>query len=151
MVRVKVKVPPKLYETTEEERQSHAATHCRFRAWCEICVKAKSSDGRHKKRLVDSEHNPVIEFDCALATDTLGDPIRQISMMVATDSMHGSIFAFVARRKGCQDDCRYVEFPRTLLDKLGLDKAELQMCTRSQAPWMWQILWSSGVNPQVRS
>ena len=30
---VKVKVPPKLYEPTKEERQSHEATHCPFRAW----------------------------------------------------------------------------------------------------------------------
>ena len=41
---VKVKVPPKPYEPTKEERQSHEATHCPFRAWCEICVKAKSPD-----------------------------------------------------------------------------------------------------------
>ena len=39
---IKVKVPPKPYEPTKEERQSHEATHCLFRAWCEICVKAKS-------------------------------------------------------------------------------------------------------------
>ena len=41
---VKVKVPPKPYEPTKEERQSHEATHCPFRAWCEICVKAKSPE-----------------------------------------------------------------------------------------------------------
>ena len=39
---VKVKVPPKPYEPTKEERQSHEATHCPFRDWCEICAKAKS-------------------------------------------------------------------------------------------------------------
>ena len=44
---VKVKVPPKPYEPSKEERQSHEATHCPFRAWCEICVKAKSPDGKH--------------------------------------------------------------------------------------------------------
>ena len=44
---VKVKVPPKPYEITKEERQSHEATHCPFCAWCEICVKAKSPDGKH--------------------------------------------------------------------------------------------------------
>ena len=33
---VKVKVPPNPYEPTKEERQSHEATHCPFRAWCEI-------------------------------------------------------------------------------------------------------------------
>ena len=59
---VKVKVPPKPYEPTKEERQSHEATHCPFRAWCEICVKAKSPDGNHTKQLVDMEHIPVIEF-----------------------------------------------------------------------------------------
>ena len=41
---VKVKVPPKPYEPMKEERQSHEATHCPFRAWCEICVKAKSHE-----------------------------------------------------------------------------------------------------------
>ena len=48
---VMVKVPPKTYEPTKEERQSHEATHCPFRAWCEICVKAKSPDGKHTKQL----------------------------------------------------------------------------------------------------
>ena len=89
---VKVKVPPTHYEPTKEERQSHEATHCLFRAWCEICVKAKSPDGKHTKQLGNPEHTLVIEFDYALATDTLGDSNRRISMMVATDSIHGSIF-----------------------------------------------------------
>ena len=116
---VKVKVPRKSYETTKEERQSHAATHCPFRAWSEICVKAKGPDGKHKKRLVDSEHNSVIEFDYALATDTPGDPNRKTSVMVATDSIHGSIFAVVARRRGCQDDCVMQSFPE-LVGQAGL-------------------------------
>ena len=90
---VKVKVPPKLYEPTKEERHSHEATHCPFRAW-----------RRTHKQLGNPEHILVIEFDHAFATDTPGDPNRRISMMVATDSIHGSIFAVVARRKGGQDD-----------------------------------------------
>ena len=48
------------------------------------------------------EHTPEIQFDYAFATDTPGGP--KISMIVATDSIHGSIFAIVARRKGVQDD-----------------------------------------------
>ena len=59
---VKVKVLPKPYEPTKEERQSHEATHCPFRAWCEVCVKAKSSDGKHAKQVGNPEHLPVIEF-----------------------------------------------------------------------------------------
>ena len=83
---MKVKVPPKPHEPTKEERQSHGATHCPFRAWCVICVKAKSPDGTHAKQM---EHILVIEFDYAFATYTLGGP--KISMMVATYSNHGSI------------------------------------------------------------
>ena len=90
-----------------------------------ICVKAKSPDGTHTKQLVDMEHIPVIEFDYAFATDTPGDPNRNISMLVATDSIHGSIFAVVARRKGGQDDCVMQSF-QNYIDRLGLVKAELK-------------------------
>ena len=122
---VKVEVPPKPYEPTKEERQSYEATHCRFRAWCEVCVKAKSPDGKHTKQLGNAEHIPVIEFECAFATDTPGDPNRKISMMVATDSIHGSIFAVVARRKGGQDDYVMQSF-QNYIDRLGLVRAELK-------------------------
>ena len=101
---VKVKVPPKLYEPTKEERQSHEATHCPVRAWREICVKAKSPDEKHTLQLGNAEHIPVIEFGYAFATDMPCDPNRKISMMVATGSIHWSIFAVVARRNGGQDE-----------------------------------------------
>ena len=127
---IKVKVPPKPYEPTKEERQSHEATHCLFRAWCEVCVKAKSPDGKHTKQLGNAEHIPVIEFDYAFATDTPGDPNRKISMIVATDSIHGSIFAVVARRKGGQDDHVMQSF-QNYIDRLGLVRAELKC---DQAP-----------------
>ena len=48
---VKVTVHPKPYEFTKEERQFHEATRCPFRAWCEICFKAKSPDGKHAKQV----------------------------------------------------------------------------------------------------
>ena len=70
----KVKVLPKLYELTKEERQSHEVTHCLFRAWCEICVKATSPDGKHAKQVRNLDHILVIVFDYAFATDTLGGP-----------------------------------------------------------------------------
>ena len=111
------------YELTKEERQSHEITHCPFRAWCEISVRAKSPDGRHTKQLVDTEHILVIEFDDAFASDTLGDPNRFISMMVATDSIHGSMLAVVTRRKGGQDDHVMQSF-QNYIDRLGLVKGE---------------------------
>ena len=46
-------------------------------------------------------------------------------MMVATDSIHGSIFAVVARRKGGQDDYEMQSF-KTYIDQLGLVRAELK-------------------------
>ena len=46
-------------------------------------------------------------------------------MMVATDSIHGSIFAVVARRTGGQDDYVMQSFKK-YKDQLGLAKAELK-------------------------
>ena len=122
---IKEKVPPKPYESTKEERQSHEATHCLFRASCEVCVKALGLDGKHTKQLGNAENIPVIEFDYAFATDTPGDPNRKISMMVATDSIHGSIFAVVARRKGGQDD-HVMQIFQNYIDRLGLVRAEMK-------------------------
>ena len=48
-----------------------------------------------------------------------------MSMMVATDSIHGSIFAVVARKKGGQDDYVMQSF-QNYIDRLGLVKAELK-------------------------
>ena len=77
----------------------------------------------------------MIEFDYAFATYTPGGP--KISMLVAADSIHGSIFAVVARRKGGQDDYVMQSF-QNYIDRLGLVKAELQ---RDQEPsTMWQML-----------
>ena len=67
----------------------------------------------------------MIEFDYAFATDAPGDSNRNISMMVATDSIHGSIFAVVARRKCDQDDFVMQSF-QNYTDRLGLVEAELK-------------------------
>ena len=65
----------------------------------------------------------MVEFDYAFATDTPGGP--KVSMMVTTDSIHGSIFAGVARRKGGQDDYVMQSF-QNYIDRLGLVKAEFK-------------------------
>ena len=65
------------------------------RALTKIWIGQQSPDGKQATHVVNPQHIPVIEFD--YATDTPGGP--KISMMVATDSIHGSIFAVVARRK----------------------------------------------------
>ena len=113
------------HNLTSQQRQSHEATHFPFHYWFEVCVKAKSPDGRHTKQLVDTEHIPVIEFDYAFATDTPGDPNRKISMMIATNSIHGCS-AVVARREGGQDNCVMQSF-QNHIDRLGLVNAELKL------------------------
>ena len=80
---------------------------------------------KHTNQLGNAEHIPVIKFDYAFATDTPSDPNRKISMMVATDSIHGSIFAVVARRKGGQDVYVLQSF-QNYIDRLGLLWAELK-------------------------
>ena len=87
------------FTSPQKRNVSHEATHCPFRAWCEICVKAKSPYGKDTKQLRNPEHIPVIEFDYAYATDAPGDPNRRISMMVATDSIHGSVFCCCGKEK----------------------------------------------------
>ena len=52
---IKEKVPPKPYEPTNEERQSHEATHCPLRAWCEVWSKPRAPDGTHTKQLGNAE------------------------------------------------------------------------------------------------
>ena len=72
-----------------------------LRSWCELSVEVKGPDGRHTKQSTDKEHAPVIEFDCAFATDTPGDRNRRITMLIATaDSIPKSVFSCVTRRQG---------------------------------------------------
>ena len=103
--------------------------HMMFRARRETRVKAKSPDGKHAKQEENPEHILVIEFEYAFAIDTPGGP--KISMMVATDSIHGSMFAVVARRKGGQDDC-VMRSSRNCVGRVGLVKAELK-CDQEQS------------------
>ena len=75
---IKVKVQPKPYEPKRKRSvQSHEATYCPFRAWCEVCVKAKSPDEKHTKQLGNAEHIPVIEFDYAFEQTRLVIPTRR--------------------------------------------------------------------------
>ena len=55
----------------------------------------------------------MIELDYAFATHTPGGP--RISMMVATESIHGSVFADEARRKRGQDDYVMQSFQNYIL------------------------------------
>ena len=102
------------------------------------CVRGVRSASRPRaltestsKQVGNPEHIPVIEFDCPFATDTPGGP--KISMMVATDSIHGSIFAVVARREGGQDGYVMQSF-QNYIDRLGLVKAELKCDQEPSTP-----------------
>ena len=75
----------------------------------------KELSNNEKKRKKKQQENG--KFGYAFATDTPGGP--KISMMVATHSIHGSIFAVVARRKGGQDDYVMKSFPK--ITSIGWD------------------------------
>ena len=85
---------------------------------------AKSPDEKHAKQVVNPEHIPVIEFDYAFAIETTGGP--KISMMVATDSIHGSIFAVVARRKRWPGRLCDAEFSK-LHRSIGIGEGRIEM------------------------
>ena len=121
----RAKAPPKPYSPSEEERRNHNLTHCPFRSWCEICVAGKSPAGMHKKQSAPETKIPVIEFDYTFGSDRPGDPERKISMLVATDSIHKSVFAVQARRKGSSDEYAMQSF-LNYVNMLSLVKAELK-------------------------
>ena len=66
----------------------------------------------------------MIEFDYAFATDTLGDPNKKISMMVATQFMDQVLLLWQGEIGG-QDDYVMQSF-QNYIDRLGLVKAELR-------------------------
>ena len=83
----------------------------------------------------------VIEWNYAFATDTSGVP--KISMMVATDSIHGSISAVVTRRKDGQEKV-------SKITSMGWEgKRQNWSVGRSQALLMRQILWFNGINLEL--
>ena len=120
---MKVKVPPKLYEPTKEERSPMKTDLVLFVHAVGSASRPRALTENTPNKWGGPEHDLVIEFDYAFATDTPGGP--KISMMVATDSTHGSIFAVVARRKGGQDDHVMQSF-QNYIDRLGLVKAEFK-------------------------
>ena len=77
---IKVKVHPKPFEPTKEERQSHEATVFPL-VGVKSASKPRALTENTPNSLENAEHIFVIEFDYAFATDTPGDPNRKISMM----------------------------------------------------------------------
>ena len=71
------------------------------------------------------EQIPSIEFDYTFGSGRVGDPLQEISMLVAVDSVHKSVLAVQARRKGSSDEYVVSAF-LNYIDGLGLKRAELK-------------------------
>ena len=120
---VKVKMSPKPYEPTQEEHQSHESHNVRFVHGVRFASRPRVLTENTSNKWGIRSKCCVLESDYKFATDMPRGLI--ISMMVATDSIHGSIFAVVARRKGGQDDYVIQSF-QNYIDWLGLVKADLK-------------------------
>ena len=108
-----VKVPPKAYEPTKEK--PHISSFP-----CLVRGLRQGQEPRRRKHETTSGHGtPCNSVRLHVRNGHLGDPNRKISMMVATDSIHGSIFAVVARRKGGQEDYVMHRF-QNYVERLGL-------------------------------
>ena len=68
----------------------------------------------------------MIEFGYAFASNSPGDPNKKLSMMVAKDSIHESIFEVVARKKSGQDDYVMQSF-QNYIDRLGFGQSRVEM------------------------
>ena len=113
------------FENTRKRNVKPMKPHIvRFVHGVRSASRPRGPDGKHAKQVGNPEHIPVIEFDYALTTDTPGG--SKISMMVATDSIHGSIFAVLAGRKGGQDDHVMQSF-QNHTDRLGLGEGRVEM------------------------
>ena len=124
---IKVKVHPKPFEPTKEERQSHEATVFPVPG-VKSSLKPRALTENTPNSLENAEHILVIEFDYAFATDTPGDPNRKISMMVATG---GSIFDVVAGTQGGQDDYVMQSF-QNYIGSAGIGQGRVEVWPRAK-------------------
>jgi hypothetical protein len=100
---VPMKAARKPYTPTAEERLQHEATHCPYRSWCEHCVAGVGPDSRHE-HMKHADGVPHIEFDYAAGSGKASDPESQITLLTASESHHGGVFATQIRKKGAGDE-----------------------------------------------
>ncbi len=86
---------------------------------------AKSKNNKHMQQNPDAEHIPVIELDYTFGSERPGDVECKATLLVATDSIHSSVMAVLARKKGSQDECS-VQSLVNYVDRLGLGTVELK-------------------------
>jgi len=89
---------------SQAERLLHAATHCPYRDWCPVCVKAKAPDPRHSTTSREEHQLPLIEVDYATASGKTTDPEHKIPIISASESLHGGTFCSMIRKKGAGDE-----------------------------------------------
>jgi hypothetical protein len=121
---VEIKAASQPYEPNKAEREARELTCVPYRSWCKYCVAGKAADTPHKKQAKVEEHIPVVEFDYNFIGDKTIDE-KKVTVLVAVDSVHGSMTAPMARKKGSSDEC-VMQALLNYVMQLGFPKAELK-------------------------
>ena len=101
---VGAKVARKPYTPNAQERELHESTHTPYRNWCTHCVQGLAPDSKHAKTVQPDDAIPTIHFDYADGSGKTSDPESKITLLMAHESLHGSIMATQIRKKGSSDE-----------------------------------------------
>ncbi len=101
---VKVKKRPAPNMPSKAEREEHEITHCPYRSWCDVCVKAMGREEPHRRVTEDQETSlPTIGMDY----DKYGEEeavSQQVTTLVLKDSETGMLKGHVTEVKGPRDE-----------------------------------------------
>ena len=93
-----VKIRPSPILPSPKEVDEHYATHCPYRTWCPVCVKASGHEAPHKRRLERDEETgfPVISMDYEALED-------EIKFLALKDEVSGGLWSYDCESKGPSD------------------------------------------------
>ena len=91
-------VPRAPFKVSKEEMEAHNATHTPYRAWCEVCVRARGRNTPHMTRDEAAKRGgvPRISFDYFFAS-TVDEKASTNPILVMLDEQTGSVVVAVAR------------------------------------------------------
>ena len=95
----KVKLRPAPQMPTAAERAEHEVTHCPFRSWCDVCVRALGREDPHN-RVSDKEESALptvgMDYDKYGEEEAVGN---QVTSLILKDSETGMINGHVVEVK----------------------------------------------------
>ncbi len=100
----KVKLRPAPHMPTAAERAEHEVTHCPYRSWCDVCVRALGREDPHN-RVSDKEESALptvgMDYDKYGEEEAVGN---QVTSLILKDSETGMIKGHVVEVNGPRDE-----------------------------------------------